>query len=119
MNLQLIKKLCENYDGGIKKLASDIDMSEANLHRCIRNNKIEASDLEKIASRLNVRVGLFFGEKALKQTINFDSDIDVDVDALFKKLNMPKDSDKIVEVWMRFMEITKEMQGLYKNALEK
>lgn len=114
MDLQLIKKLCENYDGGIKKLASDIDMSEANLHRCIRNNKIEASDLEKIASRLNVRVGLFFGEKELKQSVKTDSDIDVE--ALFKELNMPKDSDKIIAVWMRFMEITKEMQELYKKA---
>lgn len=62
MDLSLIRKLCEKRSGGMKKLASDIGMSEANLHRCVNNNKIQASDLEKIALLLNVRVGVFFGE---------------------------------------------------------
>lgn len=62
MDLQIIKKMCENREGGLKGLAKDINMSEANLHRCINNNKIQATDLEKIASLLNVRVGVFFGE---------------------------------------------------------
>lgn len=63
MNLQLIKNLCEKRSGGIKQLAADIDMSEANLHRCLNNNDIKASDLEKIARQLNVKVGYFFGEE--------------------------------------------------------
>jgi hypothetical protein len=50
MNLQLIKNYCESRQGGLKQLAEDCNMSEANLHRCIRLNKIQASDLEKIAS---------------------------------------------------------------------
>ena len=42
MNLEIIKKLTENkYPGGLKQLASDIGVSEANLHRCIKNNKIQ------------------------------------------------------------------------------
>lgn len=44
----------------MKKLASDIGMSEANLHRCVNNNKIQAADLEKISSVLNVPVSSFF-----------------------------------------------------------
>jgi len=35
MNLELIKKLSEKYNGGLKKLSADIGMSEQNLHRCI------------------------------------------------------------------------------------
>lgn len=48
MNLQLIKKMCENREGGLKKLAMDINMSEANLHRCLNNNKIQATDFSFI-----------------------------------------------------------------------
>jgi DNA-binding Xre family transcriptional regulator len=60
MNLQLIKNYCESRQGGLKQLAEDCNMSEANLHRCIRLNKIQASDLEKIASLLKVSVSVFF-----------------------------------------------------------
>lgn len=62
MNLEVIKKFSEKREGGLKKLALDIGMSEQNLHRCIRNNKIQAADLEKIAILLKVDVGIFFDE---------------------------------------------------------
>jgi DNA-binding Xre family transcriptional regulator len=62
MNLLKIKELAENRAGGLKKIAKDIDMSEANLHRCISANKIQANDLEKISSIFNVPVGYFFDE---------------------------------------------------------
>lgn len=60
MDLSRIRFLCEKREGGMKKLASDIGMSEANLHRCVNNNKIQAADLEKISSVLNVPVSSFF-----------------------------------------------------------
>jgi len=66
MDLNVIRNLSEKYDGGLKKLASDIGMSEANLHRCINNNKIQASDLENIAIKLNVDIRIFFDELAIK-----------------------------------------------------
>lgn len=64
MNLEVIKKFSEKREGGLKKLALDIGMSEQNLHRCIRNNKIQAADLEKIAILLKVDVRIFFDESA-------------------------------------------------------
>lgn len=60
MNLEIIKKLSEKRDGGLKKLAVEAGMSEQNLHRCIRNNKIQASDLETIAKLLKVDIKVFF-----------------------------------------------------------
>lgn len=60
MNLEVIKKLSEKRVGGLKKLATDVGMSEQNLHRCIRNNKIQASDLEMIANLLDVDISIFF-----------------------------------------------------------
>lgn len=69
MNLEKVRRLAEKYSGGVRKLASDIDMSEANLHRCISNNKIQAGDLEKIASLLGVSILTFFDEEPQQNTI--------------------------------------------------
>lgn len=65
MNLEAIKKFSEKREGGLKKLAADIGMSEQNLHRCIRNNKIQAADLENIALLLKVDIRIFFDEEIL------------------------------------------------------
>jgi transcriptional regulator with XRE-family HTH domain len=62
MNLLKIRVLAETRAGGIRKLAGDIDMSEANLHRCIKSNNIQASDLEKVANIFQVPVSYFFDE---------------------------------------------------------
>lgn len=64
MNLKLIKNYCERRPGGLRQLAEDAGMSEANLHRCIRNNKIQAGDLEALSRLLNVEIGVFFDESA-------------------------------------------------------
>jgi DNA-binding Xre family transcriptional regulator len=60
MNILKIKELSEKRAGGLKKLAKDIDMSETNLHRCINANKIQANDLEKIASIFKIPISYFF-----------------------------------------------------------
>lgn len=62
MNLEIIRKLAKNRAGGLRKLASDIGMSEANLHRRINDNRIQASDLENIAKLLNVDIRIFFDD---------------------------------------------------------
>lgn len=63
MDLGLIRNLSEKRAGGMRKLASDIGMSEDNLHRCVNNNKIQAADLEKIALILKVDIRIFFDEE--------------------------------------------------------
>ena len=69
MNLLKIRDLCERKEGGIKRLAEDIGMSEQNLHRCINLNKMQAGDLEKVAITLNVPVGYFFDEMLGNQSV--------------------------------------------------
>lgn len=75
MDLNVIKRLAEKRVGGLKKLAADIGMSEANLHRCINNNKMQGGDLEQIASIFGVSVDIFFDSKAesyVNNVINLD-----------------------------------------------
>ncbi|MCC8038701.1 MAG: helix-turn-helix domain-containing protein [Bacteroidales bacterium] len=62
MNITKIRTLCEGRAGGIKKLAEDIGMTPANLHRRLNANDIKASDLEQIATALGVPVTTFFDE---------------------------------------------------------
>lgn len=63
MDLGRIKTCAEKRRIQFKALASSIGMSEGNLHRCVRENKIQAQDLEKIAAELGVPVGIFFDEE--------------------------------------------------------
>lgn len=74
MNLGLIRNLCEKRAGGMRQLASDIGMSEANLHRCVNNNKIQAADLEQIALKLRVDIRLFFDDDVRALANNTDTE---------------------------------------------
>ena len=67
MVLSNIKKIAESKRITIVSVAEEIGMSIANLHRCIRENKIEASVLEKIAHVLDVPMNVFFDDS--KNTI--------------------------------------------------
>lgn len=69
MNLLKIRELCERKEGGVKRLAEEIGMSEQNLHRCITLNKIQAGELEKIAHILDVHIGYFFDNIPVNQSI--------------------------------------------------
>lgn len=60
MNLQRIKTLAETKKIPIRHIANAINMTENNLHKCVRDNRIEALDLEKIAAFLNVPINYFF-----------------------------------------------------------
>lgn len=70
MDLSIIRNLSEKRAGGMRKLASDIGMSEANLHRCVNNNKIQAADLEKIAFLLKTDIRIFFDNEVSRLSNN-------------------------------------------------
>lgn len=60
MDISIIRTLAEKRSGGLKKLAADIGMSEANMHACINKNKMQAGDLENVAKCLEVDIRIFF-----------------------------------------------------------
>ena len=124
MNLEVIRKLSENRGGGMKKLAADVGMSEQNLHRCIRNNKIQAADLEKIALLLKVDIRLFFDEEVSKlsdssvQSIETNGDfspasmhgnVSIETDAILTERvkhleELLAEKERLIKVYERMME---------------
>ena len=70
----------------MRKLASDIGMSEANLHRCVNNNRIQAADLEKIALILKVDIRIFFDEEV--STLSNNSVHSVETNGNFSPASM-------------------------------
>jgi hypothetical protein len=73
MNLERIRALGLKRPGGIKKLAADVDMSDVNLFRCIREGSIKAQDLERIARALNVSITEFFPDDQASLSIGNNS----------------------------------------------
>jgi len=62
MNLYNIKSIAEKKRFTLTSICDKINMSTANLHKCIRDNRIEAGDLEQIAQILEVPITSFFDE---------------------------------------------------------
>lgn len=75
MDLQVIRKVVKDKGISIKILSSKIGMSETNLHKCIRDNKITANDLEKIAEVLNLPVNMFFSNKNIETTLESNKNL--------------------------------------------
>lgn len=109
MNLQVIKNEVEKraYPGGIKALAEDAGLTEQKLHRCVRDNKIPAQDLERIAKLLKVSITIFFDEEnCTKRTEGDFSPIDSSVivgDAILAE--RVKALEKLVEEKERTIQI--------------
>ena len=124
MDLRLIRNLSEKRSGGMRKLASDIGMSEANLHRCVNNNKIQAADLEKIALLLKVDIRLFFDEELSKlsdksvQSVKTNGDfspasmhgnVSIETDAILAERvkhleELLVEKERLIKVYERMME---------------
>ena len=60
MQLLKIKELSHKKNVTLKDIATHSEMTYQNLNRCINENKIQASVLERIAQFLNVPISYFF-----------------------------------------------------------
>lgn len=69
MDLLKIKKEAERKGIKISSIAKNIGMSVQNLHRCIRDGRIEAGHLEKIAKILDVPIFYFFDDETNRPVI--------------------------------------------------
>lgn len=112
MNLEKIKILAEEKNISIRKIASEIEMTEQNLHANIRKNSIKAEHIEKIAKILSVPVSLFFEE---------GSNAAITVSTNIKGNNNTKSvtvANPDLENCRKEVEYLKEVNGLLKKQIE-
>lgn len=122
MYLEIIRQFSENRPGGLKKLAADVGMSEQNLHRCIRNNKIQADDLERIAIALNVDIRRFFDDEATMPLTNNTATAhgDSSIAAINSEVNIDKSKTVMLEERVSFLErLLAEKERLITVLMEK
>lgn len=108
MDISIIRKLAEKRDGGMRKLAVDIGMSEANLHRCVNNNKMQAEDLEKIAKVCNVDIRIFFDIMPVTPSDKTDEDKNGNLFQLCKEL--VRNYQQRDEVMSQLISMVKQME---------
>lgn len=104
MNLGLIRNLCEKRAGGMRQLASDIGMSEANLHRCVNNNKIQAADLEQIALRLGVDILQFFDDEVKALANNTDTQTSASMSIVDDNCKIKNDNNELISLCRTLVE---------------
>ena len=97
MNLLNIKKISDEKGIKIRFLALKIDKSEQNLHRCIRENKISANDLEKIAKTLEVPITYFFDEVGTEDEKNINAGGNVNIGKNNSNNNTYADCGKYIQ----------------------
>lgn len=56
-------------------------------------------------------------EWVLRGTGNMIIGEGINPEQVFKAMNMPPNSDKIINVWLKFMEVTEGMQEIYKQSM--
>lgn len=104
MKLGLIRNLCEKRAGGMRQLASDIGMSEANLHRCVNNNKIQAADLEQIALRLEVDIRQFFDDEVKALANNTDTQTSASMPIVDDNYEIKNDNNELISLCRTLVE---------------
>lgn len=104
MNLQMIKNLCEKQGRSLKQLAAESGMSEPNLHRCIRVNKIQASDLEQLCMVMGVPVNTFFDSSLPQPAASPEQKANADLRLLQERVGhleqMVAEKERLISVLM-------------------
>lgn len=105
----------------MRKLASDIRMSEANLHRCVNNNKIQAADLENIARLLKVDVRLFFDNDVSELSNNTATANGASsIAAINSEVKIDKDNTTMLKERISFLEkLLAEKERLIKVLMDR
>lgn len=108
-----VRILLQRYNLNPSKLAEKYQLNQKTL-----NNQINSDTTMSANTILLVLDAIpdVSAEWLLRGTGSMLTKENINPEQVFKALNMPSNSDKIIEVWMQFMEVTKGMQELYKQS---
>ncbi len=92
INLQKIRDLCKKNRITLKRLAEDIEMTDAGVQYILNNNTTSLDNLYKIASYFKVHIGYFFDEEpesisSINQVANgHGNKQSIEIDQQYKKI---------------------------------
>lgn len=101
---------------GIKNAQAEraLGFSNGLIGNAVKGNAAIGSDkLEKIL----IAYPDLSAEWLLRGTGNMIIGEGINPEQVFKAMNMPPNSDKIINVWLKFMEVTEGMQEIYKQSM--
>lgn len=113
LTIERIIKYLEVKDIKLAQAERECGFSNGLLGNAFRTKTTIGGDkIEKILNRYND----LSAEWLLRGTGTMLIGEGIPPEQLFRTLHMPPNSDKIIEVWMKFMDCTQGMQELYRQA---
>lgn len=94
MDLSIIRTLCKEKNITVKEFAKKIGYTEAGISRTIKNNRTTSDFLEKAANFFGVSVGVFFGEKDVRDIEKGTEKLENTLQTIFNL-----DKDLIIREW--------------------
>ena len=118
MRLLEIKRICDTKGISIRSIAKGIDMSEQNLYRCMRENKISAQDLEKICYILEEPITTFFDVPETEKHIEIGHHVQGNGNHLGELNFNDQETMRLKEALKEKERIIKSQEKAYKEALK-
>ena len=121
---ELDKKL---KDAGyvLADIARQLGVPPQSINQTLNAKDVKSGFIEDLCRILNVDIGFFYGDVS-KSTSNDELEHLREENAILKAelarqhdIHMPTKDSKIYNLWMKFMQITMEMQELYKEEKER
>lgn len=103
----------------VKKITNGRAEKDCGLSNGLIGNAIKAGSAlgsDKLEKILSVYPDLS-AEWLLRGTGNMIIGDGVDQEQLLKSINLPVNSREIIDLWLKFMEVTKGLQDMYKQTL--
>lgn len=125
MSGEELKKKLDTLDVSQAKLAELMGVFPQSFNKTLQAEDVKSGFLEKLCKVLHKDISFFYGTceanetmVGMKDTIyhlqHENSTLKADLVRL-ENLKLPTKESKVYDLWMKFMDITSEMQKLYKE----
>ena len=120
MTGQELKQKLESVGIPKAKLADMIGVFPQSFNKTLKSDNVSSGVLEKLCQVLGKDMSFFYGYKTNEEVTKLQEE-NAKLKAEVARLSDPNHSEKenrVYNLWMKFMEVTAEMQELYKEKGE-
>jgi transcriptional regulator with XRE-family HTH domain len=116
MSGEELKRKLETLDVSQAKLAELMGVFPQSFNKTLQADDVKSGFLEKLCQVLGKTMSFFYGEMYSNEDISKlrreNEDLKEEL-ARLKEIKIPTKDSKVYNIWMKFMEITEEMQEMY------